>query len=246
MPPATQLSREFLLSRKPWPMRAPWQRASLAALEKAGIDEVVRVEDAEGVVVHGQKVPKGKAQHVALAAHRLRAAQNARAGSCGHVLGIVRAVVGDDPDVEQFARIVLRKQRAHGLADHARLVARGDHRGDALLRRGGGKPAVFAEKAQHDHAGEIDQIERAEYIQDEQQRVAHALSSLARFRPSIIAQRIATNARDGLKDDEKSAHGRAAHISDVFLRPRVPIFAPIFAPACIKAAKSADDKSIIR
>ena len=45
------------------------------------------------------------------------------------------------------------------------------------------------DRAQHDHAGKIDQIERAEYIQDEQQRIAHALSSLARFRPSILAQR---------------------------------------------------------
>ena len=198
--------------------------------EKAGIDEVVRVEDAKGVVIHGQKVLKGKAQHVALAAHRLRAAQNARAGIRGHVLGIVRAVVGDDPDVKQFARIVLRKQRAHGLADHARLVARGDHRGDALLRRGGGELALFAEKAQHDHAGEIDQIERAENIQDEQQLVAHALSSLARFRPSIIAQTIAINSWDGLKDDEKSAHGRADTYLTFFCARVFPFLPPFSRP----------------
>ena len=61
----------------------------VGGLQEAGVDEIVRVKDAESVVVHVQKLPKGKAQHVALAADPLRAGQNARAGGGGYVRGIV-------------------------------------------------------------------------------------------------------------------------------------------------------------
>ena len=110
---------------------------------------------------------EGKAQYIALAAHRLGAAQHARPGRRRHIFGIIRAVIGNHPYVEQLARVILRKQRAHGLSDHTRLVAGGNNGGDALLRRGGGKSPPFTERAQRDYAGKIDDIERAQYIQDQ-------------------------------------------------------------------------------
>ena len=139
----------------------------VGGLEKARIHQIVRIEDAEAIVIHFQQMLEGKAQYIALAAHRLGAAQHARPGRRRHIFGIIRAVIGNHPYVEQLARVILRKQRAHGLADHARLVAGGNNGGDALLRRGGGKSPPFTERAQRDYAGKIDDIERAQYIQDQ-------------------------------------------------------------------------------
>ena len=103
--------------------------------EELLVRDVVRVEDAEGVIALRQQPRDRLVQRVALAAHRLKAAEDLRTRAESLRLGVIRAVVGDHKNIVERIGIVLLFQALHERADDRLLVARGNEAGKARARR---------------------------------------------------------------------------------------------------------------
>ena len=103
--------------------------------EESLVRDVVRVKDAEGVIALRQQPRDRLVQRVALAAHRLKAAEDLRTRAEGRRLGVIRAVVGDHKNIVERVGIVLLFQALHERADDSLLVARGNEAGKARARR---------------------------------------------------------------------------------------------------------------
>ena len=103
--------------------------------EESLVRDVVRVKDAEGVIALRQQPRDRLVQRVALAAHRLKAAEDLRARAEGLRLGVIRAVVGDHKNIVERVGIVLLFQALHERADDSLLVARSNEAGKARARR---------------------------------------------------------------------------------------------------------------
>ena len=100
-------------------------------------DDVVGVDHDDGVEVAlvGEGVLHREADGLVLAAQvGVVALEDGRAGRAGVGGGRVGAVVGDDEDLEELARVVDGEDALDGLRDHLLLVVGGDEERERLLR----------------------------------------------------------------------------------------------------------------
>ena len=117
------------------------------------IDDIIRVEDEERIVIGegtaGANLTEQLVERVALAdligVETLKRDGTRLTRDAG---GGVRAVVGQDVDIQQLGRVILRAEAGNEFADDAFLVAGADQRGIAAARFGGrlprGLPSVAA------------------------------------------------------------------------------------------------------
>ena len=107
-------------------------------LQEAGVHQIVRVKDAEGVVFFFfQQLVESEGQHLPFGFDRDGAVYDFRPRFSGGAGGVVGAVVGDDVNVEKLFGIVLRVQAFHQVPDDAFLVAGGNQHGKAVFGRAG-------------------------------------------------------------------------------------------------------------
>ena len=129
------------------------------------IDDIIRVEDEERIVIgegtEGANLTEQLVERVALAdLIGVETLKRDGARLTRDAGGGVRAVVGQDVDIQQLGRVILRAEAGNEFADDAFLVAGADQRGIAAARFGGRLPRGFSSVA----AAERKAVKRVENL----------------------------------------------------------------------------------
>ena len=138
----------------------PGGERAVHLLDIVGGEEVIGVKD-EVAIVSGRDVPRdmGEERLEGVALTDLLAVEaliDDRAALARDARGVVGAVVGEDIDREQLARVCLGAQAREQVADDGGFVARADEDGVMIARRGGRERGAAAPEPQH--GGDIQKL----------------------------------------------------------------------------------------
>ena len=143
----------------------PLREGSIHRGDEMRIDDIIRVEDEERIVIGegtaGANLTEQLVERVALAdLIGVETLKRDGARLTRDAGGGVRAVVGQDVDIQQLGRVILRAEAGNEFADDAFLVAGADQRGIAAARLGGRLPCGFPSVA----AAERKAVKRVENL----------------------------------------------------------------------------------
>ena len=140
-------------------------------LEVVLVQLVIGIEHEVGLIIIGrtdvEHMPQQIRQRISLANQfKIVAFHHMAAQRPHHVGGVVGAVVGHQPDVDEVGRVGLIANRPNKVADHFFFVARGDQHGIPVGHRGVGEAHGLGEQGHHDtqsliyHAGTTDDYQK--------------------------------------------------------------------------------------